>query len=290
MTEMSSALGELVAPLAEASFLDLVGRREFAYFPASGEPHDWSNVDWRAIRQLVEDGTYTIKRPDDVRVTRASHAVHADHWTTEGRIDVAKLETFLDQGYSVVLLHLDEVVPALGAICDAIRTRTGEGSFIGAVVTSRSAQRAFKLHFDPEDLLIVQVEGTKRWQVYAEPVVDPVRGMRKPPAPETEPVFDEVLTPGDMLFVPGGHWHHCECGLRTSVHLGVFFLPPTGWHAVKELIQPLVDQEIFRKPLTRVGDPAALAAVEAELKHRIIEQVQAMTLDGFMNKWLKAPY
>jgi len=47
-------------------------------------------------------------------------------------------------------------------------------------------------------------------------------------------ILDEVLEPGDLLFVPGSYWHHCESGQSTSVHPAVAFLPqPAGTRSTK---------------------------------------------------------
>ena len=204
---------------------------------------------------------------------------------TGGKVDGAKLDAFLADGFSVVVLNIEAFVPALAEICNEIKSKTHENSYVGAVVTSGTNRGAFKLHFDPEDLIILQVDGTKRWQIFGPPVANPVRGMPKQPLPEPEPIFDEVLEPGDLLFVPAGNWHHCESGLSTSVHLGVFFIPPTGWHAVDDLIQPLLSDETFRAPLTRLEGAAALDMMETEVKNRLIEKIGNLKLGEFVAAW-----
>jgi ribosomal protein L16 Arg81 hydroxylase len=290
MTEAPATLADLVSPLAEEEFFALLRRREFVFRPGSSGDRYAPLLGWQALRRMIEAGDYPKRRPDDIRVTKESGVIAAERWTTDGKVDVAKLDGFLAKGFSVVVLHMDEHVPALGAVCDEIRSRTSEGSFIGVVVTSGAALGAFQMHYDPEDLIILQVEGTKRWQVFGPAVANPVRGMPKQTPPNPEPIFDEVLVPGDLLFVPAGNWHHCECGLSTSVHLGIFFLPPTGWHAVKEAVRPLLSDELFRTPLTRLDGPAGLAAMEAEVKSRIIEKLGELKLDDFIARWHKAAY
>ena len=229
MSEAPSTLADLVSPLAEPEFLELLRRLELVCRPGANGDRYAPLLGWPALRRMIEVGNYPNKRPDDIRVTKESGIIPASRWMTEGKVDAAKLEAFLANGFSVVVLHLDEHVPALAAVCDEIRSRTLEGSFVGAVVTSGTGAGAFPVHYDPEDLVILQVEGTKRWQIFGPPVSNPVRNMPKQSPPETEPFFDEVLEPGDLLFVPGGNWHRCESGLSTSVHLGIFFLPPTSW-------------------------------------------------------------
>jgi ribosomal protein L16 Arg81 hydroxylase len=288
MGEAPTTLADLVSPLAEPEFLGLLRRRELAYRPGANSDRYAPLFGWPALRRLIEGGDYPGKRPDDIRVTKESVEAPAGRWMTKGKVDAAKLEEFLANGFSVVVLHLDEHVPALGAVCEEIRSRTLEASFVGAIVTSGAGAGAFKVHYDPEDLVILQVEGTKRWQIFGPPVSNPLRRMPKQsPPPETEPIFDEVLEPGDLLFVPGGNWHHCQSGLSRSVHLGIFFLPPTSWHAAYEALRPFLSEELFRTPLTRLDGAAALAEVEAEVKSRLIERIGELKLSEFIAGWSK---
>ena len=290
-SEAPSTLADLVSPLTEPEFLGLLRRRELAYRPSANGERYAPLLGWPALRGMIEAGNYPNKRPDDIRVTKESFVIPPDRWMTKGKVDAAKLDEFLAQGFSIVVVHIDEHVPALRAICEEIRSRTFEGSFVGAIVTSGTGAGAFPIHYDPEDLVILQVQGTKRWQIFGPPVSNPVRRMRneKPP-PQTEPIFDEVLEPGDLLFVPGGNWHHCESGLSTSVHLGIFFLPPTGWHAAREVLQPFLSEELFRTPLTRLDGEAALAEVEAEVKRRLVEKIGELRLNEFIAGWSKVAY
>ena len=287
MSEAPSTLADLVSPLAEPEFLELLRRRELVYRSGANGDRYAPLLGWPALRRMIEVGDYPSKRPDDIRVTKESGIIPASRWMTEGKVDAAKLEAFLANGFSVVVLHLDEHVPALAAVCDEIRSRTLEGSFVGAVVTSGTGAGAFPVHYDPEDLVILQVEGTKRWQIFGPPVSNPVRNMPKQSPPETEPFFDEVLEPGDLLFVPGGNWHRCESGLSTSVHLGIFFLPPTSWHAANQILRAFLSEELFRTPLTRLDGASAVEAVEAEVKSRLIESIRELKLNEFIAGWSK---
>jgi ribosomal protein L16 Arg81 hydroxylase len=86
-------------------------------------------------------------------------------------------------------------------------------------------------------------------------------------------IFDELLEAGDFLFVPGGNWHRCENGPGRSLHLGIFFQPPTAWHFIKALTSELLADETFRTPLTRIDDASDLATLEADFKERAIENI-----------------
>lgn len=282
----ASTLSELIAPLSEAEFLVVLCERRVTHLrAANGRYATW--LGWDALRRLIERGEYSQER-DHVRVSKESMMVPQRSWETNGKVDVAKLEDFLAKGFSLILTHIEPYVPPLAALCDQIKSRLSEASYAGVIVTS-GTDGAFKLHFDFEDLIIVQIEGTKRWQIFGSPVPNPARNMPKPAAPrDTQPIFDEVLEPGDLLIVPAGNWHHCQAGPGRSIHLGVFVIPPTGWDAVRALIANLLAEELFRRPLTRLNGPAETAAVEAELKKGIVEKVNQLKLDTFVARWSKS--
>ena len=281
-----SPLDQLVAPLTEAEFLTVLCERRLTHLRGAND-HYAAWLGWESLQRLIERGEYSHEQ-DHVRVSKESVAVPQRSWEADGKVDVAKIENLLAKGFSLILTHIEPYVPPLAALCDQIKSRLSEASYAGVIVTSGS-DGAFKLHYDFEDLIIVQIEGTKRWQIFGPPVPNPARNMPKPVPPEdTPPIFDEVLEPGDRLFVPAGNWHHCQAGPGRSIHLGVFVIPPTGWDAVRALTAKLLAEELFRRPLTRLKGPAETAALEAELKRGIIEKVNQLKLDKFLAGWSKS--
>jgi ribosomal protein L16 Arg81 hydroxylase len=291
MLKPPSTLEELVAPLSEAQFLSLLRERKLTLLRGAKSDRYAGLLNWRMLRGMLERGEH----PRDLvhlRLSRDSVKVPLERWFSktgpDSRVDIAKVESFLAQGFSLCITCIDEQAPHLAALRDDIHARTSEQIKIGVIVTT-GKEGAFKLHYDPEDLIILQVEGIKRWKVYGPAVSNPVIGMPIPvPPPEDTPIFDEVLKPGDFLFLPGGNWHRCENGPARSVHLGFFFLPPTGWHFVKALMSDLVAEEMLRTPLTRLAGPAELATLEADFKQHVIDSVMRLDLNDYFAEWIKA--
>jgi ribosomal protein L16 Arg81 hydroxylase len=280
-----SPLDRLVAPLTQAEFRGVLSERRLIHLRAAND-HYAAWLGWEALRRLIGRGEYSQER-DHMRVSNESMMVPQRSWETNGKVDVAKLEDFLAKGFSLILTHIEPYVPPLAALCDQIKSQWSEASYAGVIVTS-GTDGAFRLHFDFEDLIIVQIEGTKRWQIFGPPVPNPVRNMVKPvPPQDTSPIFDEVLEPGDRLIVPAGNWHHCQAGPGRSIHLGVFVIPPTGWDAVRAFTAKLLADELFRRPLTRLSGPAETAELEAELKSYLIERINQLNLEAFVANWCK---
>lgn len=292
MRNTPSTLEELVAPLSEAEFLQLLRARKLTLLRGARADRYRPLLNWDTLLGMIERGEHP-KSLTQFKLARESVMVPPERWLKAGapgegnKVDAAKIAAYMAHGFSLIVTPIETHVPHLAALCDHLRARLHEQIKVGVIVTTGRAG-AFTLHYDPEDLIILQVEGSKRWKIYGPAVPNPVIGMPPPaPPPEDAPVFDEVLQAGDFLFVPGGNWHHCESGPGRSLHLGIFFEPPTAWHAIKAFTQQLVGDDMFRTPLTRLDDAADLARLEAELKSRAIEKINGLELGDFFADWIR---
>ena len=291
MTNPASTFQELIAPLTEAEFLCLLSERKLRFVRGMDGSRYSNLLGWNALQGMIERGEYQ-RGLADFRIAKESVTVPAERWLIRNKadntnkVDIAKLEEFLVNGFSLIITPIDRHVPALASLCGYIRSQICEQIKVGVIVTASGSGGAFTIHFDPEDLIILQVEGSKRWKIFGPPVCNPVAGMPKPnPPPEDKPIFDEVLQPGDFLFLPAGTWHHCENGPGRSLHLGIFFVPPTSWHAVKSLTSQLISEESFRTPLTRLAGEAEFDALEAEVKRNLVARINDLNLKEFLGQW-----
>jgi ribosomal protein L16 Arg81 hydroxylase len=291
VTNSAPTFQDLVAPLTEAEFLSLLGQRKLKFIRGADRKRYSKLLGWDTLQCMVERGDYP-RGLADFRIAKESVTVPPERWLTKSKVDnknqvdTAKLDEFLANGFSLIITPIDRHVPALDALCGYIRSQICEQIKVGVIVTTCGSGGAFKLHFDPEDLIILQVEGSKRWRIFGPAVSNPVSGMQKPEPPaEANPIFDEVLEPGDFLFLPAGTWHHCENGPARSLHLGIFFVPPTSWHAVKSLTSQLISEEQLRTPLTRLTGQAEFDVLEAEVKRTLIEKINTLNLKEFLGQW-----
>jgi ribosomal protein L16 Arg81 hydroxylase len=271
---MISTLEELVAPLTLGEFRDLLRARKLLFRRSAGENRFAALLDWTTLRAAIEGNVFP---PDKLRVTQESKDVPALFYMDKGKINPAKLAALLDRGMSLIAVPLDPYVPALNTLCSDIRAQTGEATVGSAVVTTGNAG-ALKLHYDRQDIIVLQLEGSKRWRLYGPPVDTPIGAMPAQPLPQGEPYFDEVLRAGDFLFLPGGFWHHCENSSERSIHFTIMMEPPTGYKAMKAFLPHLAEEHLFRLPLTRFTGPAERAAHEVALKERLIEKIGKMSL------------
>lgn len=148
-------------------------------------------------------------------------------------------------GSTVVLQGLHLTDPALARFANNLALELDQPVQVNAYLSPSSA-RGLDVHFDYHDVFVVQLEGTKRWRVWAptDRSRDPIGGKHAVPRPTLEelgdPVLDLVLEAGDVLYLPRGHPHVAETTDRSSAHLTVGLLAIT-WHRV---VRRAIDDEI----------------------------------------------
>ena len=276
---MISTLPELTAPLSEADFLNRLRTRQLVFHRAQGENRFAGLIDWGAIADIVKSGDFSL---DKLVIAVNRNPVRPVFYAQNGRINPAKFDALVSRNAGLVAANLDEHLPALGELCSDIRGRVGERVSVNGNVSIGDGG-ILELHYDCIDIIVLQIEGSKHWRIFGSPVQDPVKGMKMAPPPEGEPLFDETLHPGDFLFVPAGYWHICDNGPERSLHLALCLWPPSGWEAIGNLLPELLEERIFRVPITRLNEDEK-AAHEAALKKRLIEKIDAMSLTDMAGK------
>ena len=270
---MIASFAELVAPLTTAEFLALLQRRKLMFRRNEGANRFADLLSWTKLRNILVNREFAL---DNLRVQRESVPIQRLFYSDNKKIDLPKIDLLMTGNTSLIVAPVDPYEPVLTALCDDIRSHTLDNITIGAIVTA-GAGGAFIRHFDNEDLIILKIEGTKRWQIYDPTVRNPAKGMPKTPPPAGAPVFDDLLRPGDFLFLPAGHWHRCENGPEKSLHLGIFFDPIVAWQPINDLVRDMLSEELFRLPLTRFDHASDLASIEARVKSRLVEKISALS-------------
>jgi ribosomal protein L16 Arg81 hydroxylase len=235
------------------------------------------------LRQALSDGRVQRRR---IRLLRDGVCVPDMFYTDGNGLRMERLDQLLDGGCSLILEPLDSDMEALGAFADALRAVLCEYVTVGAVVTTGS-RGALALHYDEEDVLALQVEGTKVWRLYAPTVVNPLKQGPRAPLPTDAPVLEVELAPGDMLFVPAGYWHECTNRGARSVHYSALMIPLSVTDVLTALHERLLADAHWRRPFGRTAD---LPADEAALKAHLETLLGELSLERLVTKRLaRAP-
>ena len=273
---MITTLSELVSPMDEGEFRSRLRGRTFTFRRASGSERFDTLLTWSALRQLLAEGAIP---PEGLQLTVKGDSVPRFMYQLDKKPDVDKIDALLKNGASIVIRRASNYVPPLRQLSSAMTESLGEAVSVACVVTT-GAGGALKLHYDRSDLILLQIEGGKRWRIYSSPVDNLLVPTPPGAAPTGEIFFDEMLGPGDFMFLPSGFWHHCDNGPGRSVHLGFIIEAPTGYHVMRTALQEIAMDELFRRPLSRFPSAEEKAAHEEALRSRLLDRVRTMSLAG----------
>ena len=188
----------------------------------------------------------------------------------DGRADLPRLLQRFDAGASLVVSQFHETHPPLARFCRGLERLFLHPVQANIYLTPPAAQ-GFRTHFDTHDVLVLQVEGRKRWRVWdGERVARPTRRTPWPGhmQPEGEPHL-LVLEPGDALYIPRGLMHDAatEPGSR-SLHATIGFMEASWAQAIRALVDEaeLTDPGLRESlPSWRIGEADLLPALAEKL-------------------------
>ena len=142
------------------------------------------------------------------------------------RVDAGRLVLSLAQGASLILDDVQEMAPhvrdVMGAFQDALQTDAFANLYAGW-----HNNKAFSRHWDPQEAIVLQLAGRKRWRVFHPTRPNPLQNDDAPP-PTVPPVWEGTLNDGDVLYIPRGWWHEAFPLGEPSLHLTVSLTPPTA--------------------------------------------------------------
>ncbi|WP_148219512.1 JmjC domain-containing protein [Azospirillum sp. B510] len=120
--------------------------------------------------------------------------------------------------------------------------------------------KGFALHVDDHPVVVLHLEGEKRWWLSRDiGVPDPPRGFNFPPGLKRlttpwgvyerpdEGTFQEItLRPGDLLYVPAGMWHRTQA-VTASLSLTMAMVAT----APMDLVRPRLETALVQQPALR---------------------------------------
>jgi lysine-specific demethylase/histidyl-hydroxylase NO66 len=190
-------------------------------------------------------------------------------------VNPAKVKALLGLGASLVANHLHRVCPEVGAVTAMLEREFSARAFANVYCSFQGVQ-AFQTHFDLHDVFAVQAEGEKTWRVYEARADAPVNPV--PPGDEWEKwltdtrgklLFEAVMRPGDILYLPRGQYHDALTGDRASLHVTFGVAPATGLAVFKLLEGALARESEFRAYLPDARSGNALRERLAKLADRV---------------------
>jgi lysine-specific demethylase/histidyl-hydroxylase NO66 len=222
------------------------------------------------LMQVTCDG-HVIREADYLRPSVSSAG-------SQCYVHVERLGRLFSNGATLTLYHCSSLLPRVAMFCDVLATLWRvrvEASLVMTIATGKPG----RLHWDGSDSLICQIEGQKRWPVgrplYAHPLDNGVPDQAAP-----TPVWDDVLAPGDALFVPRGWLHQPCCTASPSIHLTFSPMRPTGVDLLKDVLATLEQETVVRSDLPLLLTTDQRLAYSRQLKDAVMRQLDSALLEA----------
>ncbi|WP_244187729.1 cupin domain-containing protein [Streptomyces regalis] len=198
------------------------------------------------------------------------------------RIQPSRLHEQLHDGASLVLDAVDELHQPAERLAHGL-----EGVFRSRVqinmYVSWTATEGFGTHWDDHDVIVVQLEGAKRWRLYGPTRINPLhRDTEAPEPPADEPLEEVVLRAGDMLYLPRGWWHAVAATEGRSLHLTCGLQTTTGADLLGWLSDRLRTSETVRAHLPVFAQPQDQADYLELLRKEVTDALHDSAIADFL--------
>lgn len=134
------------------------------------------------------------------------------------RAQVGRLVAELTAGATVGVDGVDEVHGPLERLAEHLERLFASRVLINAYLSGGQTS-ATRRHWDDHDVIVLQLDGAKHWDIRRPAAPAPLRGAVDDRSPGGEVCFDGRMEPGDVLFVPRGHPHVVTPTGGFSLHL-----------------------------------------------------------------------
>lgn len=170
------------------------------------------------------------KSPHGMLLVKGSNQCQLDWLDADGGPRVDKVRAAWRDGYSIVVNDLGSLWAPVGELAAALQEELHHPVDVNLYLTPGDTQ-AFVPHFDVMDTFVLQVEGSKRWEIRGAAAELPFADEHHPVAAEHLPPveLEETLNVGDVLYIPRGFVHSARATGTHSLHLTV------GVHVVRWL-------------------------------------------------------
>ncbi|NJM68790.1 MAG: cupin [Scytonema sp. RU_4_4] len=178
------------------------------------------------------------------------------------------------EGATLILNGVHKLMPELAAFASAIKYNLGYGVQINAYCSWPNKQ-GFSSHYDTHEVFILQIDGTKQWYVFPDTIKYPLPEQKSSSfsPPEGEPYLTCALKPGDVLYIPRGHWHYAVALDEPSLHLTLGVHCQTGVDFLEWLVNELRQQEEWRKSMPLRVETAAVESYVDSLIEQLSKHI-----------------
>jgi hypothetical protein len=230
-------------------------------------------LSWPVLNQILQHHWRETYR---FRLARQGCDLDPASYTDQGgftpRIRAREITEQLRCGATLSFDAIDELHEPLTRLAESLEAFFRAGTKINIYAGWRACH-GLDLHRDNQEIFIAQLDGRKRWLLYGAVGGDLDRSqLRARSVPPDGAEFDEILTPGDLLYIPRGCYHVALPLNEPTLHLTIGIKNPRE----SDLLQWLVD----RVRATGAAERDLPCLAEGAERVRYSDRLRTALLDG----------
>ena len=189
--------------------------------------------------------------------------------TIEDAADPGRIYAHFRAGKTLIHGGLNLTRPNLRTLARSMTERFAAKSEVVAFLTP-AGQRG-STHSDPTDVYVIQLEGTKQWQIWPTPQVRRPGDDKDSFDSLPDPVLDLSVQPGDVLYIPYSTPHRASAEGSVSLHVTVVAGPRTWAHHLLSAVQDILHNgpEFWDTPYLDDTSPEEMAPKIEQLIARL---------------------
>jgi len=274
----------LLDPISPAAFLEQYLGRKMLHIPGAPEKLEYL-LSWNALSNIITYGQLPAGR---FRLMRNGEVVPFDSYLrAEDRktfqlqhLSAMRLGRHLREGATLVLDSVDYLHAPILFLAQSLERALNRQIQVNLYAGWRESP-GLKLHWDRHDALILQISGRKHWQIYGETrrfPLDP--DLRQCEEPVGDPVWDGMLSAGDILYIPRGWWHIATPCDEPTLHLTVGLRAPTGVDMAYWFAEQMKAHEVMRQDLPVCAGPDEIQGHLSKVMRTMIDACNDQELLG----------
>lgn len=280
MDTSAFSLAALIAPFDERRFWDEHFGRKPLHVPRAAQGFDMAGLMSMAqLSELLAEPARWAQNP--VKLVINGRGVDPAHFTASrefaqgsaARPDPALIATLMAVGASLVIDGMEDQSSDLRRMCRVLGEAFGAKTTVNLYASRRGVQ-GFSSHCDPHEVFAVHCEGEKVWRIYEGAEEAPTEATLVRDADYIERkkgrvAMEVTMRPGDVLYIPRGHYHDALASTDRSLHL-TFGVQPLYGVAVLDLLRDMaLDDRVMREYLPPARDAEGLRRQLAAIAERL---------------------
>lgn len=287
---MINFIEQIIAPNSLADFFDKIHEKDILHVKRNDQ-HYYDTIltsqqlsDFLDRQDIFYPSLRIVKEGKELSSSGyTKKGVPIGHHKKDGIIDTDKMFSLFNQGSTLVVQAGQRYFDNLSKCCMQLSDLFSSPVQANLYITPNKSQ-GFNPHWDTHDVFVLQISGTKTWQLYDFEMELPTKSHKFISKNYTKkPKKSLQLLPGDFLYVPRGYVHDAMADDGISAHITIGILSYTWARLFNEVFPQLQSFKEFREAVP-FWDKDELQKKIQERTELLVQKIKELD----MNKGLAA--